>query len=75
MPQALTEAELYGYCCGQAIDLGPVMPVVQLRVMDEAGIYLCAAQALVFEGSVLAYNSTRDEAEWVPMRGLANDLT
>ena len=37
---------------------------------DEAGTYLCVAQALVFEGSVLAYNPTRDKAEWVPTHGL-----
>ena len=73
--QALTEAEQYGYHRGQAIDLGSVMPVVQLRVMDEAETYLCSAWALVFEGSILAYNPTRDEVEWVPVRGLTNDLT
>ena len=50
VPQALTEAEPYGYCRGQAVDLGPVMLVVQLRVMDEAGTYLCVVQALVFGG-------------------------
>ena len=52
IPQALTEAELYGYCCSQVVDLGPVMPVVQFRVMDEAGAYLSIARALVFEGSI-----------------------
>ena len=61
--------------CGQAVDLRPVMPAVQLRVMDEVGTYLCVARALVFEGSILAYNPHRDEAEWVPTHGLANDLT
>ena len=73
--QSLTEAEPYGYCRGQAVDLGPVMPVVQLRVTDEVGTYLCVAWVLVFEGSILAYNPTRDEAERVPTCGLANNLT
>ena len=73
--QALTKAELYGYCCGQAVDLGPVMLVAQFRVSDEAGTYLCMARALVFEGSILAYNPTKNEAEWILVRGLANDLT
>ena len=72
---ALTEAKLYDYCCGQAIDIGPVMPAAQLRVTDKVGTYLCAVWALVFEGSILAYNPTRDEAEWVPVHGLINDLT
>ena len=73
--QALTEAESYGYCCSQTVDLRPVMPVVQLRVMDEAGTYLCVAWALVFEENILAYNPARDEAEWIPMCGLTNNLT
>ena len=75
IPQALTEAELYGYCHSQAVDLGPVMPAAQFRVMDEAGAYLCIARALVFEGSVLAYNPAKNEAEWVSAHGLTNDLT
>ena len=37
--------------------------------------YLCVAQALIFEGSVLAYNPARDEAEWIPTCGVANDLS
>ena len=54
---ALTEAELYGYCHGQAADLGPVMPAAQFQVREEGGAYLCFVRALVFEGSVLVYNS------------------
>ena len=42
---------------------------------DEAGTYLSVVRVLVFEGSILAYNPARDKVEWVPMRGLANDLT
>ena len=72
---ALTEAELYGYCHSQVVDLRPVMPAAQFRVTDEAGTYLCVARALVFKGSILAYTPTKNEAEWVPACGLANDLT
>ena len=75
MPQALMEAKQYSYCHGQTIDLGPIMLGMQFRMTDEAGTYLCAVQALVFEGSILAYNPTRDEVEWVPTWGLANYLT
>ena len=75
IPHALTEAELYGYCQGQAVDIGPVMPVAQFWVMEEGGAYLCTVRTLVFEGSILAYNPTMNEAEWVPMHGLANDLS
>ena len=70
-----TEVEQYGYCRGHTIDLGPVMPATQFRVTNEAGTYLCAARALVFEGSILAYNPTKDEAEWVPACGVTNDLS
>ena len=42
---------------------------------DEEGTYLCAAWALVFEGSILAYNPARDKVEWVPAHGIANDLS
>ena len=34
IPQALQEAELYGYCHGQAVDLGLVMLAAQFRVTD-----------------------------------------
>ena len=75
VPWTLTEADPCGYCRTQAVDLGPVMPAAQLRVTDKVGTYLCAAQAIVFEGSILAYNTTRDEVKWVPTHGLTNDLT
>ena len=39
------------------------------------GAYLCTVRALVFEGSILVYNPTMNEAEWVPVCSLANDLS
>ena len=74
MPQATTEVKQYGYHHGHAIDLSPVMPATQFRVTDKEGTYLCAARALVFEGSILAYKLARDE-EWVLACGIANDLS
>ena len=71
----LTEAEWYGYYHGQAVDLGPVMSVAQFRVTDKVEAYLCMARALVFEGSILAYNPAKNKVEWVPVCGLTNDLT
>ena len=52
-----------------------MMLVAWFRVMDEVGAYLCMARALAFEGSILAYNPTKNEVEWVPACGLTNDLT
>ena len=75
IPCVPTEAESYGYCRGQAVDLGPVMPAAQFRVTEERGTYLCTVRALLFEGSILAYNPTLNEAEWVPACRLANDLS
>ena len=37
VPQTATEVEQYGYCRGRAIDLSPVMPAMEFRVMDEEG--------------------------------------
>ena len=75
IPHALTEAELYGYCQGQVADLSPMMPVAQFWVTEEGGAYLCTVRALVFEGSILAYNPAMNEVEWVPVCSLANDLS
>ena len=75
MAQATMEVEQYGYCHGNTIDLGPVMPVMQFRVTNEEATYLCAAWVRVFEGSVLAYNPARDEVEWVPAHSVTNDLS
>ena len=75
MPWATMEVEQYGYHCGQAVDLSPIMPMTQFRVTDEVGTYLCVVRALVFEGSILAYNPTRDEAEWIPACSIANNLS
>ena len=75
VPWATTEVEQYGYHCENAVDIGVVMPAMEFRVTDEEGAYLCAAWALIFKGSILAYNPIRDEVEWVPARGVTNDLS
>ena len=75
MPWATMEVEQYSYCHSHTIDLSPIMPTTQFRVTDEEGTYLCAVRALVFEGSVLAYNPTRHEVEWVPACGITNELS
>ena len=75
IPHVPTKAESYSYCWGQAVDLDPVMPTMQFRVTEEGGTYLSTARALVFKGSILMYNPTLNEAKWVPVHGLANDLS
>ena len=73
--QVPTEAKSYGHCQGHVVDLGPMMLAVQFPVTNEQGTYLCTTRALVFEGSILVYNPVINKAEWIPMRGLANDLS
>ena len=75
IPHVPTKAKSYGYCWGQAVDLGPVMPATQSRVTEEGRTYLCTTRALVFEWSILAYNPALNEAEWVLTCGLANNLS
>ena len=52
-----------------------MMPAVQFQATEEGGTYLCTVRALVFKGSILTYNPTLNEAEWVPVHGLANNLS
>ena len=75
VPQAAMLVEQYGYCRRNAIDLGVVMPTMEFRVTDEVGAYLGVARTLIFKGSVLVYDPTRDEVEWVPTHGVTNDLS
>ena len=48
IPCRLTEAESCGYCWAKWWILAPVMPMVQFRVTEEGGTYLCTTRALVF---------------------------
>ena len=51
------------------------MLAMQFHVTNERGTYLFTQRALVFQGSILAYNPALNEAEWTPVRGLANNLS
>ena len=75
IPWTTMQVEQYGYCHGNAADLGTVMTATEFRVTDEEGTYLCTACGLIFEGSVLAYDHARDEVEWVPAHRVTNDLS
>ena len=75
VPRAVMQVEQYGYCHGNTVNLSAVMLAMEFRVTDEEGAYLCMVRVLIYEGSVLAYNPTRDKMEWVPACGVANDLS
>ena len=66
IPRVPNKAKSCGYCQGPAVDLSPEMPAAQFCVTEEGGTYLCIVIALVFEGSILAYNPALNEAKWVP---------
>ena len=53
------------------------MLAAQFQVTEEGGtcLCLCTVRALMFKGSILVYNPTLNEAKWVPVCGLANDLS
>ena len=74
-PRTAMQVGQYGYLCRSAVNLGAVMLAMEFRVTDEEGTHLCEVRALIFEGSVLAYDPTMDEVEWVPTRRVANNLS
>ena len=57
------------------MDLSPLMPAAQFQVTNKRETYLCTARALVFEGSIFAYNPAINEADWIPTRGLVHNLS
>ena len=42
---------------------------MQFHMNDEAGEFLSYVQGLLFEGTILAYDTSTNKAEWVPMHG------
>ena len=51
IPHTLTEAELYGYCGGQVVDLGHLILAAQFWVTEEGGAYLCTVRGCFREVS------------------------
>ena len=43
------------------------------HITDSEGAFICLARGLVLEGSVLAYNPSSNEMEWIPVRGTSSD--
>ena len=63
------------YIMGHTVDLGSCLPPLWFHVTGPNGEFICVAQGLLFEGSVLAYDPASNGAEWVLMRGTASDLS
>ena len=64
-----------GYIQGWVVELGHVLPSTRFHVSQLNGDFVCMARGLLFEGNVLAYDPTSNEAKWVPMQGMAEDLS
>ena len=52
-----------GYIMGCSVDLGSALPPLWFCVSSPNGEFICIAQGLLFEGSVLAYDPTNNGAE------------
>ena len=57
------------------MELGPAIPPTQCHISTLGGAFICFARALVFKGSALTDDPTTNQAEWVPIRGTAADLS
>ena len=52
-----------------------MMPSLWFRVSDPDGEFVCTAWGLLFKGSVLTYDPTTNEVEWILIQGTATDLS
>ena len=64
-----------GYIQGWAVELGHMLPAMRFHVSQPSGDFVSMARGLLFEGNILAYDPACNEAEWVPMWGMAEDLS
>ena len=55
--------------------LGPALPCTQFCISQPGRQFICVAQELLFEGSMLAYGPVSKEAEWIPVQGTVSDLS
>ena len=57
------------------MELGPALPSTQFRVSQSGGQFICVAQGLLFEGSMLAYDPVSNEEEWILVWGMVSDMS
>ena len=75
VPHTLHWSGHLGYIQEQVVELGPVLPSMWFCVSQPDRQFVCVARGLLFEGSMLAYDPTSKEAEWIPVWGMAGDLS
>ena len=59
-----------GYIMGHVVDLGWMLRSLQFCISQQDGEFVCMAQGLLFEGSMLANDPATNRAEWISMRSL-----
>ena len=52
-----------------------MLPTTQFPINQPTGEFVCMARGLLFEDSILIYDPTCNEAEWIPVRGMEEDLS
>ena len=71
----LTEATTWGISWVTPWTLGCSAPPLRFHVTDSNREFICVARGLLFKGSILAYDSATNGAEWISVRGTINDLS
>ena len=71
----LPQLEIFGHNQGLAVDLGPMVSPAHFHITDSEGLFIFLARGLVLEGSMLAYNLSSNEVEWIAVRGTSSDLS
>ena len=80
-PAPLTEPSMpcksnhLGYILGYTVDLGGALPPLRFRITEPSGKCVGVAYGLLFEGNVLTYDPTSNNAERILVWGTVNDLS
>ena len=74
-PSTLLQDKPPTFIQGHVIDLEKRMPPLSFHINSEVGKFLGFAWGLLFEGTILTYNPTIKNAEWIPMHSSVSDLT
>ena len=68
------EDEVLACVGGHMVEIGPHFPSVHFTLNRETGKYLGYARRLIFEGNILTYDPTMNEATRVPVRSSVKTL-
>ena len=69
------QSQHLGHILGCIVDLGNSLLSYQFWVTEPDGELVGVTRELLFEGNLLAFDPTYNVAEWVPMHGMASDLS